>query len=43
MEKLIDTLLEKPQLFQALIDNMPSPVYYKDANGIYLVYNRAFR
>lgn len=43
MEKLIDTILEKPQLFQVLIDNMPSPVYYKDTDGIYLIYNRAFR
>lgn len=30
-------------MFQALIDNIPSPVYYKDARGVYLICNRAFR
>ena len=43
MEKLIEPLFEKPHLFQTIIDNIPSPVYYKDADGIYLIYNRAFR
>ncbi len=32
-----------PSLFQALIDNIPSPVYYKDARGVYTIYNKAFR
>ena len=31
-----------PDLFQALIDNIPSPVYYKDARGVYTIYNKAF-
>lgn len=43
MEKLIEPLFENPHLFQTIIDNIPSPVYYKDTNGVYLIYNRAFR
>lgn len=32
-----------PNLFQALIDNIPSPVYYKDVRGVYVIVNKAFR
>ncbi len=35
--------LEQLQLFKALLDNMPDPVYYKDLNGFYLGYNKAFQ
>lgn len=43
MEEFIKILSDNPSLFQAIIDNIPSPVYYKDTNGVYLIYNSAFR
>ena len=30
-------------MFKVLLDNMPDPVYYKDVNGFYLGYNKAFQ
>jgi two-component system cell cycle sensor histidine kinase/response regulator CckA len=36
MEKTEEQYFEQLQLFRALMDNIPSPVYYKDAQGIYL-------
>jgi two-component system, cell cycle sensor histidine kinase and response regulator CckA len=43
MEKTEEQFFEQLQLFRALIDNIPNPVYYKDSNGAYLGYNKAFR
>jgi two-component system cell cycle sensor histidine kinase/response regulator CckA len=43
MEKTEEQYFEQLQLFRALMDNIPSPVYYKDAQGIYLGYNKAFQ
>lgn len=43
MEKTEEGFLEQLQLFRALMDNIPSPVYYKDAQGVYLGYNKAFQ
>ncbi len=43
MEKTEEQLFEQLQLFRALIDNLPNPVYYKDAMGVYLGYNKAFQ
>ena len=34
---------EQLQLFLALMDNIPNPVYYKDTKGMYLGYNKAFQ
>lgn len=42
METVVEILSRTPQIFQALIDNIPSPVYYKDSRGVYLLYNKAF-
>jgi len=37
------TQVEQSQHFlRTLIDNIPNPVFYKDANGAYLGFNRAF-
>jgi PAS domain S-box-containing protein len=35
-------LQEQLQFLQRLIDTIPMPVFYKDVNGVYLGYNRAF-
>ena len=43
MEKTEERFYEQLQLFRALMDNIPNPVYYKDAMGAYLGYNRAFQ
>ena len=43
MEKTEEQLFEQLQLFRALMDNIPHPVYYKDVKGIYLGYNKAFQ
>lgn len=44
MDDLIEILTTTPMnVFQALIDNIPSPVYYKDDRGNYRIYNKAFR
>ncbi len=40
---MLEIISATPSLFQALIDNIPSPVYYKDTRGVYTVYNKAFR
>jgi PAS domain S-box-containing protein len=42
MEKTEEQFFEQLQLFRALMENIPSPVYYKDAQGVYLGYNKAF-
>jgi two-component system, cell cycle sensor histidine kinase and response regulator CckA len=43
MEKTEEQFFEQLQLFRALIDNIPNPVYYKDSKGVYLGYNKAFQ
>jgi two-component system cell cycle sensor histidine kinase/response regulator CckA len=43
MEKTKEQFFEQLQLFRALMDNIPNPVYYKDAKGVYLGYNKAFQ
>ncbi|HVN95927.1 MAG TPA: PAS domain S-box protein [Syntrophorhabdaceae bacterium] len=43
MENREKQFLEQLQLFKVLLDNMPDPVYYKDVNGFYLGYNKAFQ
>jgi two-component system cell cycle sensor histidine kinase/response regulator CckA len=43
MEETEEHYFEQLQLFRALIDNIPNPVYYKDAKGAYLGYNKAFQ
>jgi two-component system, cell cycle sensor histidine kinase and response regulator CckA len=43
MKKTEEQFFEQLQLFRALMDNIPSPVYYKDAQGVYLGYNKAFQ
>ena len=43
MEKTEEQFLEQLQLFRVLMDNIPDPVYYKDINGVYLGYNKAFQ
>ncbi len=35
-------LQDQLQFLQRLIDTIPMPVFYKDVNGVYLGYNRAF-
>lgn len=42
MEKLIEALSANINLVRALIDNIPSPVYFKDKEGKYLLCNKAF-
>lgn len=42
MEKTEEQLFEQLQLFRALMDNIPNPVYYNDTKGMYLGYNKAF-
>jgi len=43
MEKMEEQLFEQLQLFRVLMDNIPNPVYYKNVDGIYLGYNKAFQ
>ena len=43
MEKKEEEIFEQLQLFRALMDNIPDPVYYKDTKGLYLGYNKAFQ
>jgi len=43
LKKSAEILSGTPHLLQTLIDNIPSPVYYKDTRGVYLIYNKAFR
>lgn len=43
MEKKEEQLFEQLQLFRVLMDNIPNPVFYKDTEGVYLGYNKAFR
>jgi PAS domain S-box-containing protein len=35
-------LQEREELYRTLLDAIPGPVFYKDANGVYLGCNRAF-
>ncbi|HEX2967314.1 MAG TPA: PAS domain S-box protein [Syntrophorhabdaceae bacterium] len=43
MEKTEERFMEQLQLFRALMDNLPNPVYYKNTSGVYLGYNKAFQ
>ena len=43
MEKTEEQFFEQLQLFRVLMDNIPDPIYYKDINGVYLGYNKAFQ
>ncbi|MHB8110218.1 MAG: hybrid sensor histidine kinase/response regulator [Syntrophorhabdaceae bacterium] len=43
MEDFVKILADTPHLFRAMIDNIPSPVYYKDTRCVYIIYNKAFR
>jgi PAS domain S-box-containing protein len=43
MEKMEEQLFEQLQLFRVLMDNIPNPVYYKNIDGTYLGYNKAFQ
>ncbi len=38
-----EQLIEQLQLFRVLMDNIPNPVYYKNVDGVYLGYNKAFQ
>ena len=42
MKKTEEQLFEQLHLFRVLMDNIPGPVYYQNANGAFLGYNRAF-
>ena len=41
-DALVRTVNEQVQFLQLLIDTIPMPVFYKDVNGVYLGYNKAF-
>ncbi len=43
MEKTDEHPIDQLRLFRVLMDSIPGPVYYKDADGRYLGYNRAFQ
>ncbi|MFX4262849.1 PAS domain S-box protein [Pelotomaculum propionicicum] len=43
VRRWVETELHKQALFlQRLIDNIPSPIYYKDVNGVYQGCNKAY-
>ncbi len=37
----ISCFIDDNEIFQAMLDTMPVPVYYKDTNGVYLACNQA--
>ncbi len=41
-DALVRTVNEQLQFLQLLIDTIPMPVFYKDVNGVYRGYNKAF-
>jgi len=41
-DHLMDELVNQLRFLQTLIDTIPNPIFYKDANGIYQGCNRAF-
>jgi len=42
LKGMVNELKEELQLFKTLIDNVPSPMFYKDTKGVYLGCNKAF-
>jgi len=41
-DRLMDELVNQLHFLQTLIDTIPNPIFYKDANGVYQGCNRAF-